>query len=96
MSSNADSVPASTLSAPLPAPNCSTSSCSPTSTAPIESAPNAALRFSTARIHYVAQQIAGAVLIELPGSNHGYLAPDQDELLDEIERFIKGAPGGRG
>jgi class 3 adenylate cyclase len=39
---------------------------------------------------YVAQQIAGAVLIELPGSNHGYMAPDQDELLDEIERFIKG------
>jgi class 3 adenylate cyclase len=39
---------------------------------------------------YVAQQIAGAILIELPGSNHGYMAPDQDELLDEIERFIKG------
>jgi class 3 adenylate cyclase len=38
----------------------------------------------------VAQQIAGATLIELPGSNHGYMAPDQDELLDEIERFIKG------
>ncbi|HEX6580490.1 MAG TPA: adenylate/guanylate cyclase domain-containing protein [Actinomycetota bacterium] len=38
---------------------------------------------------YVAQQIAGAVLVELPGSNHGYMAPDQDEVLDQIERFSK-------
>ena len=39
---------------------------------------------------YVAQEIAGAVLVELPGSNHGYMAPDQDEVLDHIERFIRG------
>jgi len=39
---------------------------------------------------YVAQEIAGAILVELPGSNHGYMAPDQDEVLDHIERFIKG------
>ena len=39
---------------------------------------------------YVAQEIAGAVLVELPGSNHGYMSPDQDEVLDHIERFIKG------
>jgi class 3 adenylate cyclase len=39
---------------------------------------------------YVAKEIAGAVLIELAGSNHGFMAPDQDEVLDEIERFIKG------
>ena len=38
---------------------------------------------------YVAHQISGAILVELPGSNHGYMAPDQDEVLDEIERFIK-------
>ena len=39
---------------------------------------------------YVAQEIAGAVLVELTGSNHGYMAPDQDEVLDHIERFIRG------
>ena len=39
---------------------------------------------------YIAQQIAGAALVELPGSNHGYMAPDQDEVLDHIERFLKG------
>jgi len=39
---------------------------------------------------YVAQQIPGAVLVELNGSNHAYIAPDQDEVLDEIERFITG------
>ena len=39
---------------------------------------------------YVAQQIAGAILVELPGSNHGYMAPDQDEVLDHVERFVKG------
>jgi class 3 adenylate cyclase len=38
---------------------------------------------------YVAQQIAGAILVELPGSNHAYVAPDQDEVLDEVERFTK-------
>jgi hypothetical protein len=39
---------------------------------------------------YVAREIAGAVLVELTGSNHGYMAPDQDEVLDHIEGFIKG------
>jgi len=39
---------------------------------------------------YVSRQIAGAVLVELPGANHGYMAPDQDEVLDHIERFLKG------
>jgi pimeloyl-ACP methyl ester carboxylesterase len=39
---------------------------------------------------YVAQRIAGSTLVELPGSNHGYMAPDQDEVLDQIERFIRG------
>ncbi len=38
---------------------------------------------------YVASKIAGAELVELPGSNHGYNAPDQDEVLDHLERFIK-------
>jgi class 3 adenylate cyclase len=39
---------------------------------------------------FVAQQIPGAELVELNGANHGYTAPDQDEVLDEIERFITG------
>jgi class 3 adenylate cyclase len=39
---------------------------------------------------YFAHQIPGAVLVELPGSNHGYMSPDQDEVLDEIERFVTG------
>ena len=39
---------------------------------------------------YFAQQIPGAVLVELPGSNHGYMSPDQDQVLDQVERFVKG------
>jgi pimeloyl-ACP methyl ester carboxylesterase len=35
-----------------------------------------------------AQRIAGAMMIELPGSNHAYMSPDQDEVLDHVERFI--------
>jgi pimeloyl-ACP methyl ester carboxylesterase len=38
---------------------------------------------------YVARRIPGAALVELPGSNHGYVSPDQDEVLDQIERFLK-------
>ena len=39
---------------------------------------------------YFAQKIPGAVLVELPGSNHAYMSPDQDQLLDQVERFVKG------
>ena len=39
---------------------------------------------------YFAQEIPGAVLVELPGSNHGYMSPDQDQVLDHVERFVKG------
>jgi pimeloyl-ACP methyl ester carboxylesterase len=38
---------------------------------------------------YVAEKIPGAALVELPGSNHAYISPDQDEVLDHIERFVK-------
>jgi class 3 adenylate cyclase len=38
---------------------------------------------------YFARRIPGAVLIELPGSNHAYVSPDQDQVLDEVERFVK-------
>jgi class 3 adenylate cyclase len=38
----------------------------------------------------VAERIPGAELVELPGGNHGYMAPDQDEVLDHVERFVRG------
>jgi class 3 adenylate cyclase len=38
---------------------------------------------------YIAEQIPGAILVELPGKNHGYMAPDQDEVLDEVARFLR-------
>jgi class 3 adenylate cyclase len=38
---------------------------------------------------YLRDRIPGAVLIELPGSNHAYVSPDQDQVLDEVERFVK-------
>jgi class 3 adenylate cyclase len=37
---------------------------------------------------YIADHIAGATLIELPGNNHGWVSPDQDRALEEIERFL--------
>jgi class 3 adenylate cyclase len=37
---------------------------------------------------YVGGQIAGAAVVELSGSNHAYVAPDQDEALDHVERFM--------
>ena len=38
---------------------------------------------------YIAESIPGAMLVELPGKNHGYMAPDQDEVLDEVARFLR-------
>jgi pimeloyl-ACP methyl ester carboxylesterase len=38
---------------------------------------------------FIAGAIAGAALVELPGSNHGYFSPDQDEVLDHVERFLR-------
>jgi len=37
---------------------------------------------------YIADHIPGATLIELPGNNHGWMSPDQEEALEEIERFV--------
>ena len=39
---------------------------------------------------FFAQSIPGAVLAELPGSNHAYMSPDQDEVLEQVARFVKG------
>ena len=41
---------------------------------------------------YVASRIPGAVFVELPGEDHLPFVGDQDLLLDEIERFVTGAP----
>ena len=36
---------------------------------------------------YLAEQIPGATLVELPGDDHGWVARDQDRWIDEVERF---------
>jgi len=41
---------------------------------------------------YLADHIAGAKYVELPGEDHLYCVGDQDALLDEIEEFVTGAP----
>ncbi len=41
---------------------------------------------------YVASQIPGALFVELPGEDHLPFVGDQDALIDEIERFVTGAP----
>jgi class 3 adenylate cyclase len=38
---------------------------------------------------YIADRIPGAEKVELPGTNHQWIAPDQDEVLDVIERFVR-------
>jgi class 3 adenylate cyclase len=38
---------------------------------------------------FAAERMPNADLAELPGANHGWVAPDQDEVLDEIERFVR-------
>jgi class 3 adenylate cyclase len=42
---------------------------------------------------YLAENIAGAKLIELPGEDHLPFAGDTDALLDDIEEFLTGARG---
>jgi pimeloyl-ACP methyl ester carboxylesterase/DNA-binding winged helix-turn-helix (wHTH) protein len=41
---------------------------------------------------YVSSRIPGALFVELPGEDHLPFVGDQELLLDEIERFITGAP----
>jgi pimeloyl-ACP methyl ester carboxylesterase/DNA-binding winged helix-turn-helix (wHTH) protein len=41
---------------------------------------------------YVASRIPGALFVELPGDDHLPFVGDQELLLDEIERFVTGAP----
>jgi class 3 adenylate cyclase len=39
---------------------------------------------------YVADQIAGATYVELPGEDHVPFVGDADAILDEVERFVTG------
>lgn len=41
---------------------------------------------------YVASRIPGAIFVEFPGDDHLPFVGDQDALVDEIERFVTGAP----
>ena len=41
---------------------------------------------------YVASRIPGARFVELPGQDHLPFVGDQDAIIDEIERFVTGAP----
>jgi pimeloyl-ACP methyl ester carboxylesterase/DNA-binding winged helix-turn-helix (wHTH) protein len=41
---------------------------------------------------FVAERIPGARFVELPGQDHLPFVGDQEALLDEIERFVTGAP----
>ena len=41
-----------------------------------------------AQARYLAERIVGASLVELPGSSHGWMGPDQGELLDVVENFM--------
>ena len=44
---------------------------------------------------WLARNIPGAEYVELPGDDHLWWLGDQDALLDELERFLDGAPPAR-
>ena len=44
--------------------------------------------------HYLAEHIAGAKLVELPGRDHLAYVGETEPLLDEIEEFLTGTRGG--
>ncbi len=41
---------------------------------------------------YLAEHLPGARYVELPGEGHAYWSDDPDDLLDEIQEFLTGAP----
>jgi pimeloyl-ACP methyl ester carboxylesterase/class 3 adenylate cyclase len=45
---------------------------------------------SSAQVRYVADQIEGAVLVELPGVDHIPFVGDGDAIVDEVEEFVTG------
>jgi len=46
-------------------------------------------RTSVGEGRYIAGLIPGSTFVELPGSEHGWPGPRQDELIDEIQRFMQ-------
>jgi len=42
---------------------------------------------------YLAEHIADATYVELPGADHTYFAGDQETILDEIQAFLTGVRG---
>jgi len=44
--------------------------------------------------HYLAEHIAGARYVELPGEDHLWVVGDEDALLDEVEEFLVGSRRG--
>jgi len=46
---------------------------------------------SSDQVRYVADQIEGAVLVELPGVDHIPFVGDGDAIVDEVEEFVTGA-----
>jgi class 3 adenylate cyclase/pimeloyl-ACP methyl ester carboxylesterase len=46
---------------------------------------------STAQVRYVADQIEGSVLVELPGVDHIPFVGGGDAIVDEVEEFVTGA-----
>jgi class 3 adenylate cyclase len=44
--------------------------------------------------HYLAEHIAGAKLVELPGRDHLAYVGETERLLDEVEEFLTGTRGG--
>src|SRR5947208_16208003 len=45
----------------------------------------------TPQVRYVAEQIEGARLVELPGVDHIPFVGDADAILDEVEEFVTGS-----
>jgi class 3 adenylate cyclase len=63
----------------------------PTITTPTLVLHRAADRFNPpAHGRYIAEHIAGAHYVELPGSDHLWLGQDADTLLEEIQEFLTG------
>jgi class 3 adenylate cyclase len=50
--------------------------------------------FSLGHSRYLADHIANARLVELPGRDHLPFAGDSDAILDEVEEFLTGVRGG--
>jgi class 3 adenylate cyclase len=49
------------------------------------------VRINVAAGRYLAQHIAGARYVELPGNDHLFCAGDSRRILDEIEKFLTGS-----